>query len=287
MDRAEYWRRRYEDITPTRFEPAGKKGWRLGWERPRAEQERAPLSGPGRPHHWERLEEEGGFGWAPIAAIAGGAILLLYLASRAKKGAESRVGQDFGDDLGAYGYRALPWRGAPRRRYYAPERRYFPTQQYYAPPSYAPQYAPQYAPSYPSYAPSYPGGAPSYVPEQTYAPPATTYTPPTYTPPVTYTPTAPAAQQAVQAGADQRVLLAQQLLNALDLGAIRDAFARAGRAWQFPADIKLPLALDGILGPDTSRVLAAVQQQLGLQSTGQPDDRTIQLLQNKIAQLAA
>jgi hypothetical protein len=66
----------------------------------------------------------------------------------------------------------------------------------------------------------------------------------------------------------------QMMLNSLPLTALQ-------QKGLIPADVHLPLSPDGILGKDTSRVLAVVQKQLGLPVTGQPDAATMRALSQR------
>ncbi|HYB23850.1 MAG TPA: peptidoglycan-binding domain-containing protein [Solirubrobacteraceae bacterium] len=66
----------------------------------------------------------------------------------------------------------------------------------------------------------------------------------------------------------------QVRLNSLGLGALQ-------AHGLIPADVQLPLAVDGILGRDTARVLAAAQQQLGVPVTGSLDEATLGALRQK------
>ncbi|HYX20200.1 MAG TPA: peptidoglycan-binding domain-containing protein [Thermoanaerobaculia bacterium] len=75
-------------------------------------------------------------------------------------------------------------------------------------------------------------------------------------------------------GSSSVVAEAQMMLNSLPLTALQQRGLIA-------ADVHLPLSPDGVLGKDTSRVLAAVQKQLGLPATGQPDKATMQALSQR------
>ena len=69
----------------------------------------------------------------------------------------------------------------------------------------------------------------------------------------------------------------QGLLNAFDLRQIQSKLKAHGFP-SIPDDVHLPLDVDGILGKDTSRTLAVIQQQLSLPATGAPDPLTVKTL---------
>lgn len=69
----------------------------------------------------------------------------------------------------------------------------------------------------------------------------------------------------------------QGLLNAFDLKQIQSKLKAHGFP-SIPDDVHLPLYVDGILGKDTSRTLAVIQQQLSLPATGAPDPLTVKTL---------
>lgn len=66
----------------------------------------------------------------------------------------------------------------------------------------------------------------------------------------------------------------QASLNALPLATLQ-------QRGLIPPEVHLPLAVDGVLGKDTARALAAAQSQLGLPATGRIDDATLQALSQK------
>jgi hypothetical protein len=72
----------------------------------------------------------------------------------------------------------------------------------------------------------------------------------------------------------------QMMLNTLPLSTLQ-------QKGLIPADVHLPLQVDGILGKDTMRVLAAVQRQLGLAATGKPDEATAHALSQWASQASA
>jgi len=81
------------------------------------------------------------------------------------------------------------------------------------------------------------------------------------------------------AGADA-VREAQARLNALNLQLLSDKLKTLGKPG-LPPDLHLPLAVDGILGQDTARAMAFVQDILGLPATGMIDQRTLELLRRQ------
>ncbi|HTR02545.1 MAG TPA: peptidoglycan-binding domain-containing protein [Thermoanaerobaculia bacterium] len=91
-------------------------------------------------------------------------------------------------------------------------------------------------------------------------------------PPARKPPTGPPAGPPVGLVAE-----AQTLLNLLPLATLQ------GKGL-IPRDVRLPLAVDGILGKDTARVLAAAQSQmLGMPATGRPDVATLAALSKRIS----
>jgi hypothetical protein len=76
----------------------------------------------------------------------------------------------------------------------------------------------------------------------------------------------------------------QGLLNAFDLRQIQSKLKAHGFP-SIPDDVHLPLYVDGILGKDTSRTLAVIQQQLSLPATGAPDPLTVKTLREHAYQL--
>jgi hypothetical protein len=114
-----------------------------------------------------------------------------------------------------------------------------------------------------------PSGEQTFVPHRTVTPPPT---PRTVAPP----PPSPGGSDVVRE--------VQALLNSFDLHQIQGKLKAHGFP-SIPDDVHLPLYVDGILGKDTSRTLAVIQQQLGLPVTGSPDPQTVRTLREHSYQL--